>query len=197
MGIGLDYGNIGEFGRLGQAAAVITPELQNPTIDLADRPYYLSQVGSSSAPSLTDARVRRELTEQKKALTEFDRQRMLGRREVAGRFSSMRNDLQRGIAFRGMGRSGFAAEAMSKLGAQEGGALADVEANRTAAISDYKRQVEEYRMQRAAMDRAKRKAKRKKAIGTTLAIAGLALAPMTGGLSLGMTGYGANMAASG
>lgn len=184
------------FSTLGQQAAVHLAESQNPTPGL-DTQYFNQQVFGSNAPSLTAARVRRELGDQQRAMTEFDKARQLGRREVAGRFSSMRNDLQRGIWNRGAGRSGFSAEKMSQLGAQEGGALADVEANRTAAIADYKRQMEEMRMQRAAMSRAKKKAKKKKAIGAGLAIAGLALAPFTGGASLLVAGQGANMYASG
>jgi hypothetical protein len=186
---------LNRFNTLGQQSAVLMNEAANPTPGL-DADYFRDEVLSSSAPTLTAARVHREGAETKRAMTEFDRMRQLGRREVAGRFSSMRNDLQRGIAGRGMGRSGFAAEAMSKLGAQEGGALAEVEANRTAAIADYNKQLEEIRMQRSAMRRAKKKARKKKAIGTALGIAGLALAPFTGGASLLLSGYGANMAGS-
>jgi len=190
------HDTISDFSRLGQVVPVITNELQNPTPGIDNR-YFVSQVSQSASPTLAANRVRRELTEQQRQMTEFDRQRQLQRREVAGRFSSMRNQLQRGISNRGMGRSGFAAESMSQLGAQEGGALAEVEANRTQAIMDYKRQIEEFRMQQSAMRRARRKANKKKAIGTGLAVAGLALAPFTGGASLLLTGAGANMAASG
>ena len=188
--------NLNNFSTLGQQAAVHLNEVQNPTPGI-DPQYFNQEIFSSGAPSLTALRVKRELGDQQRAMTEFDRMRQLGRREVAGRFSSMRNDLQRGIWGRGAGRSGFTAEKMSQLGAQEGGALADVEASRTAAIADYQRQMEEMRMQRSAMRRAQRKARKKKAIGTGLAIAGLALAPVTGGSSLLLTGAGANMAASG
>lgn len=184
------------FEQAGERAGVISNYLQSPTPGL-DQNYYLSEVSQSNTPGLTADRVIREYGDEKKAMTEFDRQRLLGRREVAGRFSSMRNDLQRGIAFRGMGRSGFAAEKMGQLGAQEGGALAEVEAGRTDAIAAYKRQIEEMRMQRSAERRAKRKAKKKKAIGAALGIAGLALAPVTGGASLLAAGQGANMYASG
>ena len=194
---GFQFDNLmGDFTRAGESSAAIFQEAQNPTPGIDNR-YFVSQVSQSSSPTLAAARVRRELTEQQRQMTEFDRQRQYQRREVAGRFSSMRNQLQRAVSNRGMGRSGFAGEKMSELGAQEGGALADVEANRTRAISDYNRQIEEFRMQKSAMKRAKRKANKKKAIGTALGIAGLALAPFTGGASLLLSGYGANMAASG
>ena len=91
------HDTISDFSRLGQVVPVITNELQNPTPGIDNR-YFVSQVSQSASPTLAANRVRRELTEQQRQMTEFDRQRQLQRREVAGRFSSMRNQLQRGIA---------------------------------------------------------------------------------------------------
>lgn len=193
LGGGFGFQNaMSDFTRLGESAGVITNAIQNPTPGL-DGSYFASEVTQSASPTLAAQRVIRELGEEKVARTEFDRQRMLGRREVAGRFSSMRNALQRGIAGRGMGRSGFAAEKMGELGAQEGGALAEVEASRTAAIADYNRQLAAYRMQRSADRRARRRANQKEGIGKGLALAGLVAAPFTGGASLLLTGAGASM----
>ena len=122
-----------------------------------------------------------------KALQESERQ------SVTQAFSEARQGLQTDIHKRGMGRSGFSAESMSKLGAKEGSALADVEGGLTDRLMNYKFQQQQLAMQQAAMAKAKKKNKKKKKLGAALGIAGLILAIPTGGASLALTGAGAGM----
>lgn len=120
-------------------------------------------------------------------ITESERQR------VTGEFGEARGSLQTSIHKRGMGRSGFSAEAMSKLGAKEGMALADVQAGITDRQMNYKFQQQQLAMMAAQAAKAKKKNKKKKKLGGALAIAGLVLAPFTGGASLALTAAGAGM----
>ena len=122
-----------------------------------------------------------------RALQESERQ------SVTQQFSEARQGLQTDIHKRGMGRSGFSAESMSKLGAKEGSALADVEAGLTDRLMNYKFQQEQLALQRAAMAKAKKKNKKKKKLGAALGVAGIVLAPFTGGASLSLTAAGAGM----
>lgn len=68
--------------------------------------------------------------------------------------------------------------------------IADMYANQEYEAADFSFFIEEerYRMQMELQRRAEKKAKKKARIGTVLGIAGIALAPFTGGATLGLAG---------
>lgn len=115
------------------------------------------------------------------------------RNRVGGEFGALQQGLQKSIHRRGIGRSGFAAELMSRLGAQQAGALADVEAGTTERLADYQAQYRALFMQQQMERRAKKAAKQRRTTGAALGVAGLVLAPFTGGASLALAGAGAGM----
>ncbi len=119
------------------------------------------------------------------------------RDKVRGQYSELRRGLEMDIHKRGIGRSGFAADAMGRIGALEGGALADVQAGVTDRLSQYQAQQRELGLQMKMARAAQKKNTRNKKIGAGLGIAGLVLAPFTGGASLALTGVGAGMYSGG
>src|SRR3990167_6122470 len=60
------------------------------------------------------------------------------RRGVLGKYSKLRQGLEKGFRRRGITRSGFAPEKLGELGAEEQGALGDVEAGLTDKLMNYK-----------------------------------------------------------
>ncbi len=119
------------------------------------------------------------------------------RNRVRGQYSELRRGLERDIHRRGIGRSGFAADAMSRLGGGESGALADVDAGITDRLSQYQAQQRELGLQMKMARDQKNKSNKRKKIGAGLGIAGLVLAPFTGGASLALVGAGAAVGGSG
>jgi len=116
---------------------------------------------------------------------------------VKSQFGQLRMGLERDIHRRGIGRSGFAGESMSRLGAQQGSALADVAAGNTERLAEYQAQQRELGLKMQLARDQKKGNNKKKKFGTALGIAGLVLAPFTGGASLALTGAGAGMYAAG
>jgi len=197
--------NLGSFGALNRLTgisskgALVSTELQNPTPGLDQNRYFteIARTPSTIGAGGIITRASNERTAQAedgRARDEFELRRELARRDVASTFGDARQRLQASLHRRGVGRSGFAAEAMSRLGAQEAGALAEVEAGLTESLMRFKQEQEAIRLQEQAIRRARAKRRQGKRVGGALALAGLALAPLTGGLSLGLTGAGAQMA---
>lgn len=125
------------------------------------------------------------------------------KRRVVGKYGALRETLQTGMHSRGVSRSGFAVDENTKLDTSETGEMADVAAGTTERLVDYRNQQEQLiqmqRMEEAmrkAAKKAKKKKKRGKWIGAALGVAGIALAPFTGGASLALTAAGAGMAFS-
>lgn len=116
--------------------------------------------------------------------------------KLHGQYNDLRRNLELNIHRRGIGRSGFANQLMSRLGAQEGGAIADVNAGVTDRLAEYQAQQRQLGLQMKMERDQKKSNNKKKGIGAGLGIAGLVLAPFTGGASLGLTAAGAGYMAS-
>jgi hypothetical protein len=128
---------------------------------------------------------------------EYDLIRRAERDRVRGQFGDLRRQVEKSIHRRGLGRSGFAGQLMSRLGGQEGGALAEVEGGVTDRLASYKQQQRELGIQMQYQRDLKKKNEKMKKWGTGLGIAGLVLAPFTGGTSLALTGAGGMMTQQG
>jgi hypothetical protein len=124
---------------------------------------------------------------------EYDIIKRAERDRVRGQFGDLRRGVEKSIHRRGLGRSGFAGQLMSRLGGQEGGALAEVEGGVTDRLAGYKQQQRELGIQMKMQRELKKKNDKMKKIGAGLGIAGLVLAPFTGGASLALAGAGAGM----
>lgn len=76
-------------------------------------------------------------------------------RQTQQQYGGLRQQLETGLHRKGLTRSGFAGEEQSKLGAQEAGAIGDVQAGLTQRLMDYK-------MQQRQLDLMAKQAKRQK-----------------------------------
>ena len=92
-------------------------------------------------------------------------------RGVQQQFGGLRQNLEKGIHNRRIGRSGFAGEAMTKLGAQEGQAIADVNAGLSDRLINYQQKEREL----ALMSRMAKGQKKKKGswVGAALGAVGM------------------------
>lgn len=149
---------------------------------LVERPFYAAQTQQMNT-ALGGGVGSREYSLMQRA--EMDK--------VKGQYSDLRRGLERDIYRRGIGRSGFAGEMMSRLGAQQGGAIGDVKAGVTERLADYQAQQREIGLQLKAQREQKKNNRKKTGIGAGLGVAGLVLAPFTGGASLGLTAAGGGM----
>jgi len=105
------------------------------------------------------------------------------RNRVSDTYGGLRSHLETAFNRRGIGRSGFAPEAMTRLGSEEGMAYQDVDQHTVARKQEYQAQLDQEAAQRA-QEAAEARRRSRGWLGTLLGVFGAVLAPFTGGASL-------------
>ena len=109
------------------------------------------------------------------------------RRGLMQRYSNLRNQLQVGMNQRGIGRSGFAGEAMTGLANEQQGALAEIQSGLTDRLMRYRQEQERMDLLKKMSKREKKKGKRSW-LGPALAAGGAVLGGVFGGAPGAMAG---------